>query len=104
MNLYTRSELREGGRHPEDGERIIVEVWQVVLESDQGDRWTHELNFPDQDEAERFKDTLGPILCDEHCNPIGNWHETWPCYGSPAYIRIEPEIVAMERREDEEGW
>lgn len=98
------SDLVWGHPHPEDGERREIEVFFVLLTGPTGRRFGSIRDFADRDAAWRCVPAVAARLR-AGGSPIGSphWHERHPMYGSEAYMDAEPEIVAMERRVDEEG-
>lgn len=80
MEFFTRSELRDGGRD-EDGQMIVVEVFYVVVEVENGRRWAH--NFSSTDEA-RVLQLLVKISAAGAID-LAHWQEVAARYGSASH-------------------
>lgn len=107
-------------RHPEDGSEFTASVFYVVATSSDGRRYAHAHRFPSahvvvdddymgissyraeaQAKAERFFErVLEAQRLGLWTGPNAHWHEIDPVYGSWAYVRAEPALVARERAEE----
>jgi hypothetical protein len=101
-HLFVRDYVVCVGRS-EDGEDILRSRYAVIAEAHNGYRWQHERGFESEAEAEALQAVIEASLARFVDLDADHWFEIDPCYGSPAYLRAEPDIVARERREDEEG-
>lgn len=91
--------------HPEDGERRIVERFFVRLTNEvTGARYVSDREFDSAADAARCLPKVKARLA-RGASPKGSrhWSPSYPVYGSPAYVAAEPELVAAERRADEDG-
>lgn len=110
-----------GLRHPEDGSEFTASMFYVVATSPDGRRYAHGHRFESahvvvEDDymgiasyrnealakAERFYErVLSAQQAGLWQGPTNaHWHEIDPVYGSAAYVRVEPLLVARERAED----
>jgi hypothetical protein len=124
MQIEVASELVELGRD-DDGEIIIGERFAVRVTAASGRRWEHEQDwtagdfFLEIDEegepiyrriaredaegaAQRLADAVRAWTGAGRKLDASRWAEIQPAYGSRAYEAAETEIVAAERRRDQE--
>jgi len=100
--VHTRSWLREAGGYTEDGERVIVTDYNLVVNNEHGRRWVMGHTFRTEAEAEEVA-ALVTLALQKGCELIPeDWWEDDPVYGSDAYIEAEPEIAWRERQRDME--
>ena len=120
-------EMADMGNHRGD---IEGRAFYVVAESHDGRRWAHEaraytmihgtpvdrswMNDPDctmtllVDTGDMTVERLERLAT--HLNTArpeldeSRWTEIHPCYGSPAYMAAERDLVALERMEDDWRW
>ena len=98
--VFMMSELKSYG-YTEDGEEFIGEVFYVIVESDRGDRWTHNrwydgVEVSSSEYGTCFQDTRewAHLRCESLIDAIttvgwvdlDNWSESRPAYGSQAYL------------------
>lgn len=95
------SQLGWSARHPEDGERREVEFFTVVIEREDGARWSSIRVFRTAEAAERCIPAVERRLASGE-TPVdsAHWAPTWPRYGSEAYLYGEAGDVARERHQD----
>ena len=114
------SESADYGRDPEEGSPVIALVYFIMAEFKDGRRLRHNVNFPTlervededvgysfrrrYDAEERAERLLRRIeargeITDAH------WNESYPVYGSDAYIAADAEgdHIAWERRAEEDS-
>lgn len=107
-------------RHPEDGSEFTASVFYVVATAPDGRRYAHEHRFGSAHvvvtddymgiasyrqealaKAERFFErVLAAQRAGLWTGPNAHWHESDPVYGSEAYVRDEPMVVACERADE----
>ena len=90
MKAFTRSDLRQLGTDPEEGTPVVVEQFYIVVEDDKGNRWAHDHNFDNADDAGVLEDTIQDrldILGMAALN-MDHWNEAAPCYGSIAHQKV----------------
>lgn len=97
-DLAVSSDLVRIGAHWEDNSDIIRELFHIEAVDARGRRFRS--NVIDKDE---IQERLALIVLDGGIDPIkSKWAETYPVYGSLAYVSqgTEAELIAMERREE----
>jgi hypothetical protein len=98
------SRLAWGPRHPEDGERREVEVYFVMVEAPNGERWLSQRSFGSAEAAARCVPAVRRRLArGERPEGSAHWTPTWPMYGSEAYADGAAEEIAAEKKADEDG-
>jgi hypothetical protein len=102
MEFAIVSDLYVAGR-TEEGREYTAEVYFVMAEDEQGNRWTHYAHFPgcevgtDDEGLPFFSDVrdvakaraghlLDRILESGGAMNLSHWRDTSPAYGSAAYI------------------
>lgn len=97
-DLAVASDLVRVGAHWEDNSDVIRELFYLTATDVSGRRFRSD--WIDKDE---IQERLALIVLDGGINPVASaWAETYPVYGSLAYVSqgTEAELAAQERREE----